>query len=106
MARWIEEGIEDCLACYAFPESHRRRIRSTNGLERFNQEIKRRTRVVRIFPNRDSCLRVVSALCVEQSEEWLSGRRYLDMSLLDDHADHADRHDPANHPEEVPTMAA
>ena len=65
------------------PEKHRRRIRTTNGLERFNQELKRRTRVVRIFPNREACLRLVTALCVEQSEEWLSGRRYLDMSLLD-----------------------
>jgi transposase-like protein len=86
VARWIEEGIEDTLACYAFPESHRRRLRSTNGLERFNQEIKRRTRVVRIFPNRASCLRLVTALCVEQSEEWLSGRRYLDMTLLERNA--------------------
>ena len=51
-------------------------------MERFNQEIKRRTRVVRIFPNRGSCLRLVSALAVEQSEEWLTGRRYLDMSEL------------------------
>jgi transposase-like protein len=107
VARWIEAGIEDCLACYAFPESHRRRIRTTNGLERFNQEIKRRTRVVRIFPNRASCLRLVSALCVEQSEEWLSGRRYLDMSLLEERTPgQADRHAPANQPEEVPTMAA
>jgi putative transposase len=65
-----------------FPESHRRRIRTTNGLERFNQELKRRTRVVRIFPNRESCLRLVTALAVEQSEEWLTGRRYLDMEEL------------------------
>ena len=50
----IEEHIEECLSCLAFPESHRRRIRTTNGLERFNQEIKRRTRVVRIFPNREA----------------------------------------------------
>lgn len=83
VAQWIEEGIEDTLACYAFPEAHRRRIRTTNALERFNQELKRRTRVVRIFPNPAACLRLVSALCIEQSEEWLSGRRYLDMSLLE-----------------------
>jgi putative transposase len=51
-------------------------------LERFNQELKRRTRVVRIFPNREACLRLVSALAIEQSEEWLTGRRYLDMSEL------------------------
>jgi putative transposase len=78
----IEEHIEECLSCLAFPESHRRRIRTTNGLERLNQEIKRRTRVVRIFPNRESCLRLVGALLAEQSEEWMTGRRYLDMREL------------------------
>jgi transposase-like protein len=81
----IEEHIEECLTCLAFPESHRRRIRTTNGLERLNQEIKRRTRVVRIFPNRQSCLRLVSALAVEFSEEWVTGRRYLDMEELREH---------------------
>jgi len=81
----IEEHIEECLSCLAFPESHRRRIRTTNGLERLNQEIKRRTRVVRIFPNRQSCLRLVTALAVEQSEEWVTGRRYLDMEELREH---------------------
>lgn len=82
VAEHLEERIEECLTCLAFPESHRRRIRTTNGLERLNQEIKRRTRVVRIFPNREACLRLVSALAVEQSEEWLTGRRYLDMEEL------------------------
>ena len=81
----LEEHIEECLACLSFPESHRRRIRTTNSLERFNQELKRRSRVVRIFPNRESCLRLVSALAVEQSEEWLTGRRYLDMEELREH---------------------
>jgi putative transposase len=78
----IEEHIEECLSCLAVPDSHRRRIRTTNGLERLNQEIKRSTRVVRIFPNRQACLRLVTALCVEQSEEWETGRRYLDMGEL------------------------
>ena len=82
VAEHLEEHIEECLSCLAFPESHRRRIRTTNGLERFNQEIKRRTRVVRIFPNREACLRLVTALAVEQSEEWVTGRRYLDMEQL------------------------
>ena len=100
IARWIEDGIEETLACFSFPESHRRRIRSTNGLERFNQELKRRTRVVRIFPNRAACLRLVTALCVEQSEEWLSGRRYLDMSLLEAHTQATEDS------EEVASMAA
>ncbi len=80
----VEEHVEECLSCLAFPESHRKRIRTTNGLERFNQEIKRRTRVVRIFPNRQACLRLVTALAVEQSEEWVTGRRYLDMEELDE----------------------
>ncbi len=82
VARLLEEAIEDCLACLAFPLAHRARIRTTNGLERLNEEIKRRTRVVRIFPNADACLRLVTALCVEQSEEWVSGRRYLEMSEM------------------------
>jgi len=81
----LEEHIEECLTCLAFPESHRRRICTTNGLERLNQEIKRRSRVVRIFPNRGSCLRLVTALAVEQSEEWVTGRRYLDMGELEEH---------------------
>jgi transposase-like protein len=84
VAEHLEEHIEECLSCLAFPESHRRRIRTTNGLERLNQEIKRRTRVVRIFPNREACLRLVTALAVEQSEEWLTGRRYLDMRELEE----------------------
>src|ERR671920_2395266 len=54
----LEEHVEECLSCLSFPESHRRRIRTTNGQERLNQEIKRRTRVVRIFPNREACLRL------------------------------------------------
>ena len=56
LARWIENGMESTLAHFAFPDAHRRKIRSTNGLERFHQEIKRGTRVVRIFPNREAFL--------------------------------------------------
>src|SRR4029450_11328714 len=85
VAEHLEEHIEECLSCLAFPESHRRRIRTTNSLERLNQETTRRTRAVRIFPNERSCLRLVSALAVEQSEEWITGRRYLDMGELEGH---------------------
>ena len=81
IATRLEEDLEDALTCLAFPAEHRVRIRTTNGLERLNQELKRRTRVVRIFPNPASLLRLVTALAMEQSEEWVSGRRYLDMSL-------------------------
>lgn len=84
LADALEEGIVDCLAVFHFPPAHRVRLRTTNALERFNQELKRRTRVVRIFPNRDSLLRLSSALASEQSEEWETGRRYLDMGLLAD----------------------
>lgn len=90
VARHLEQEIEPCLTCYTSPASHRLRIRSTNGLERLHQEIKRRTRVVRIFPNRASCLRLVTALCLEQSEEWVSGKRYLDMSWLSEPAEQED----------------
>ena len=85
VAEHVEEHMEDSLSCLSFPESHRRRIRTTNGLERLSQEIKRRTRVVRIFPNREACLRMVTALAVEFSEEWITGRRYLDMRELEEH---------------------
>ena len=85
VAEHIEEHVEECLTCLSFPESHRRRIRTTNGLERLNQEIKRRTRVVRIFPNREACLRLFTALAVEYSEDWMTGRRYLDMRELEEH---------------------
>jgi putative transposase len=99
VAEHLEEHIEECLTCLAFPESHRRRIRTTNGLERLNQEIKRRTRVVRIFPNREACLRLVTALVAEQSEEWVTGRRYLDMRELEDQ-----RRQEEHKPEEVALM--
>jgi putative transposase len=82
VAAQLEEELEDCLACYEVPAAHRARVRTTNGLERFNQELKRRTRVVRIFPHRASLLRLVTALAMEQSEEWISGRRYLAMEPL------------------------
>ncbi len=82
VADGIDEHIEEYFAWYAFPPSYRARLRTTNGLERLSQEIKRRTRVVRIFPNRDACLRLATALCAEQSEDWITGHRYLDITEL------------------------
>ena len=84
VAERIEEGIIDCLAVFHMPPAHRVRLRTTNACERFNQELKRRTRVARIFPNRASLLRLVSALAMEQAEEWETGRRYLDMGQLEE----------------------
>ncbi len=82
LANWLEESIHEPLAVFALPREHRKRLRTTNGLERYHGEVKRRTNVVRIFPNRASCLRLISALAMEQSEEWITGRRYLRMDSL------------------------
>ena len=78
-AEWLEETIEQTLTVFHLPKGHQVRLRTTNNLEKLHQEVKRRTRVVRIFPNRRSCLRLVSALAMEQSDEWLTGSRYLTM---------------------------
>ena len=67
-------------------------MKSTNMLERFNQELKRRTHVVRIFPNTESCLRLVRALAVETHENWLESPRYLNMQHLAEHKKEALRH--------------
>jgi len=80
LAEWMEASIPDGLTVFDFPETHRRRIRTGNLLERVNQEIKRRTRVVRIFPNEASCLRLVSAILMEISEDWETGKIYLNVN--------------------------
>jgi putative transposase len=75
----LEEGFHDATAVLALPEKYRKRLRTTNMLERFIQEIRRREKVIRIFPNVDSAHRLVGALCAETHEEWSTGRRYLTM---------------------------
>ena len=82
---WVEENIEETLTYYRLPQQHHKHMKSTNMLERLNQELKRRTHVVRIFPNAESCLRLVRALAVETHENWLEGPRYLDMQHLAEH---------------------
>ena len=84
IARWIDEEIESCFSVYNIPESHHKRMRSTNMIERLNQELKRRSRVIRIFPNDASCLRLLGTMCMEQSEVWESGRMYLTMHTSDE----------------------
>jgi transposase-like protein len=79
---WVEGSIGETLTFYRLPRAHHKHLKSTNMLERLNEEIKRRTRVVRIFPNTESCQRLVRALCVETHEAWLEASRYLNMSLL------------------------
>ena len=82
---WVEENIEETLSFYRLPRQHHKHLKSTNMLERLNEEIKRRTHVVRIFPNGESCLRLVRALAVETHENWLEQHRYLNMDDLREH---------------------
>ena len=81
LADWAEANLQDGFTVFAFPAGHRVRLRTTNGLERINREIKRRTRVASIFPNAASCLRLVSALLAESDDDWLQGKIYLNMNL-------------------------
>ena len=82
---WVEENIEETLTFYRLPAQHHKHLKSTNMLERLNEELKRRTHVVRIFPNAASCLRLVRALAVETHENWIEATRYLNMDLLREH---------------------
>src|SRR6267154_5468867 len=79
---WVEENVEETLTYYRLPLPHHKHMKSTNMLERLNQELKRRTLVVRIFPNAASCLRLIRALAVETHEGWLEATRYLNMEHL------------------------
>ncbi len=78
--KWLEENIEEGFTVYRFARSSHRKIRTINVLERVNKEIRRRTRVVGIFPNEDSVLRLTSAVLAEIHEEWLTGRQYLNLA--------------------------
>jgi len=79
LAEWAEENLPMGFAVFDYPSAHRIRLRTTNGLERINRELKRRTRVASIFPNPPSCLRLVSALLAECDDEWMTGKIYLNM---------------------------
>ena len=79
LAAWAEVNLPEGFAVFGLPETHRVRMRTTNGLERLNKELKRRTRVATLFPNIESCNRLVSALLAEQDEEWMTSKIYLNM---------------------------
>ncbi|MBB3465082.1 transposase-like protein [Rhizobium sp. BK377] len=85
LAGWVEETIEQTLTFLRLPRTHHKYLKSTNMLERPNEEIRRRTYVVRIFPNTDSCLRLVRALAVETHENWMEANRYINMNDLREH---------------------
>jgi transposase-like protein len=82
LSAWLEDNLVEGLTVFDFPLEHRRSIRTTNSLERVNKEIRRRTRVVGIFPNDASCLRLVSAILMEISEDWQIGKRYCSGKSL------------------------
>ncbi len=81
LAQWAEENLPEGFTVLNFPEPHRRRLRTSNVIERLNKEIARRSRVATLFPNTDSCLRLVTAVVMEISEEWETGRTYLNMDV-------------------------
>jgi len=81
--KWLENNISEGLTCLRFPYKHRKKIRTSNGIERINREVKRRTRVAVLFPNDASALRLVTAVLMEIHEEWITGRQYLDMEELE-----------------------
>ena len=105
VARLLADAEPDLLTHFAFPETHRARIRSTNPLERLNKEIKRRTAVVGIFPNRASVIRLVGMILAEQDDEWQDGRCYFrpeSMAPIDALADRGG--EPAAHARELITI--
>lgn len=77
LAQWMEENVPESLTVFRLPPSHRKRLRTTNSDERLNRELKRRTRVATLFPNEPSLLRLVTAVAMEISDEWETGKRYV-----------------------------
>jgi putative transposase len=82
LSAWLEANVAESFTVFAFPETHRRRLRTSNLMERISQEIKRRTRVASLFPNEAALLRLVSAVLMEVSEEWETEQTYLRMENL------------------------
>ena len=80
-ATLLDEAFADITGVLILPLKYRKRLRTTNGVERLNQEIRRRERVIRIFPNEASVIRLMGALLMEQSEKWQTGRKYFEMEL-------------------------
>ncbi|MDT2238245.1 transposase [Paenibacillus larvae] len=79
----LESGFDDATAVLMLPERYRKRLRTTNSVERLNEEVRRRERVIRIFPNRESVIRLIGALLMEQDEKWAAGKKYLDMTSME-----------------------
>ena len=84
LSRWMEDNLPEGLTAFSFPAEHWKKIRTSNCMERINREIKRRTRVVSIFPNEASCLRLVSAVLMEINQDWEGTRKFMDMEINND----------------------
>jgi transposase-like protein len=84
LSEWMETNIAEGLTVLHLPQLHRKRMRTTNMLERVHKELNRRTRVAGLFPNEASLLRLVSAILMELDEEWQTGKRYLNMNVEND----------------------
>ena len=82
LSEWLEENIDQALTYFTFPRKLWKRIRTSNIVERFNRELRRRTRVVSIFPNEEATVRLVAALLIETHEEWINSPRYLDIETI------------------------
>ncbi|MCS3663444.1 transposase-like protein [Salinibacter ruber] len=103
----LKENLEDATAVLALPGKYRRRLRTTNMIERLIEEVRRREKVIRIFPNIDSAWRLIGAVLAERHEEWSTGRKYLDMAEFQGWKEHANRPEPESDesPERQPVMA-
>ena len=90
----LEEGFDDVMAVMSLPKKYRQKFRTSNGPERLNEEIRRRDRVIRIYPNGESVIRLIGALLMEQDERWTTGRKYLDMQDYKEHLEKEREKDP------------
>ena len=84
-AEWLEENVPEGFAVFALPHAHRRSMRTSNPMERaIQQELKRRTRIVRVFPNTASLLRLASAVLIQIDEKWATGKTYINWEKQND----------------------
>lgn len=75
----LDDSFDEITAVFALPEAYRKRLRTSNSIERLNEELRRRERVIRIFPNDDSLIRLMGAVLMEHHEKWLTGKKYFIM---------------------------
>lgn len=98
----LDENFEDVMAVFNLPEKYRKRLRTSNSIERLNEELRRRERVIRIFPNEDSLIRLMGAVLIELHEKWVSGKKYFDMVEYFQNSSHNKKSTkPENHPDQA-----